>query len=165
MILGPKKTVLFLDIHLLNISMMGLPGKNFCKWKSTLSTNDYGFLFWKNYLARFDLAMAQNWISVALNFSWKFPKMTTGTFSEENWFEKICSSYGQKHNLRCPTYFSRFQKWIHWGSKSDFMASNWLDIWSAMSRWLHGYSPTLWWVNLKQVFRLLEGGGLMPPSF
>ena len=49
----------FRHIHLLNISMMGLPGKKVLEMKKYHFTNEYSCLFWRNkYLAIFGWAMA-----------------------------------------------------------------------------------------------------------
>ena len=52
----------------------------------------------------------------------------------------------------CQIFLRSFQKWIHRGPKMILWPHN-LDIWSATLRQLHGYPPTLGWVNLKHVFR------------
>ena len=56
--------------------MMGLPGKNLCKWKSSISTMTMSsFSEEKKYLARFGQATAKNIISGMPNVSKKSSKI------------------------------------------------------------------------------------------
>ena len=80
--------------------------------------------------------------------------MNMDAFLKKNICQDLAELQPKTEFQGCQLFLKSFQKWDCSGPRSDLMVFNMWDNLSPISRWSHGYPPTLGWVSLKCFFTM-----------